>query len=152
MGPGPGMFWQHLGPDGMGPGMGRGWRHRGPDGKGMGMPKRVRFYTEGGGRLGLSEAQASQLRIMRFEFEKARVKRRADLQTAQIELEQLRSAEPADAKKGEAQIREVFTKKADLAVAAFDAQLAADKVLTDEQRAKVKARGGRGERGERGEQ
>lgn len=60
-----------------------------------------------------------QLRTMRFECEKASVKWRADLQTAQTELAQLQSEEPPDEKQVVAKIREVFAKVADMAVAAL---------------------------------
>ena len=123
---------------GMRPGMGSGMRGE--------MQDRVDFYLARGERLELSKEQIDQLRDLKFAFEKASVKRRADLQTAMIELQQLRSAESVDAKKVESRIREVFSKRAELAVAAFKAQTEADKVLTDEQRTGAKKSPWKGER------
>lgn len=132
MRPGMGRRWGHgrMAP-GMRPGMGPGMRGR--------MQDRIDFYLSQGDRLDLSKEQIAQLRDLKFAFEKASVKRHADLQTAMIELQQLRSAESVDAKKVESQIREVFSKRAELAVAAFKAQTEAGKVLTDEQRAQAKS-------------
>jgi Spy/CpxP family protein refolding chaperone len=98
----------------------------------------VDFYLGPGNCLGLSEAQIAQLRTQAFEFRKAGIERRAALETAALELEQMRQADPVDAKKVEAKIRELFAQRAELAVATFQAQQQADRILTEEQRAKAK--------------
>lgn len=107
-------------------------------GRGMRMAGQANFYLAPGIKLGLSEAQVTQLRTQAFEFRKAGIERRAALETAALELEQMRQADPVDARKVEAKIRELFAKRAELAVAAFQAQQQADQILTEEQRAKAK--------------
>jgi Spy/CpxP family protein refolding chaperone len=117
----------------LGPGSGM---MRGP---GMRMMGRVDFYLGPENPLGLSEAQLAQLRTQAFAFRKAGIERRAALETAALELEQLRQATPIDAKKVEAKIREVGALRTELAVAAFQAQQQTDQVLTSEQREKASA-------------
>lgn len=119
-------------PDRLGPGPGM--RHE----PGMRMMGPVDFYLGPGNCLGLSEAQITQLRDQAFEFRKAGIERRAALETAALELEQMRQADPVDAKKVEAKIRDLFAKRAEQAVAAFQAQQQADQVLTEDQRTKAK--------------
>ena len=121
----------------MGPRAGRqggGRMMGGPGGPGGGM---VDFHLAQAEELKLSEAQVTTLRAQAFEFRKGAVAARAAVETAELELENLHQTEPADAKKVEAKIREIFAKRADLAVAAFAAQQAADQVLTPDQRAQA---------------
>jgi Spy/CpxP family protein refolding chaperone len=102
-----------------------------------GMHGEVDFYLGLAEQLKLDEAQLARLRSQKFAFDKARVKQGALLQTAEIELQELRCVEPVDVGKVEAKIREVFAKRGEEAVAAFAAQVDADKVLTEVQRAQV---------------
>lgn len=96
------------------------------------------FYLNRAEELGLTQQQIEQLRNLKFEFEKANVQRQAALQTARLELQQLKSADNVDAKKVEAKIREIQNREADLEVATFQAQVRAKEVLTAEQKAKLK--------------
>jgi Spy/CpxP family protein refolding chaperone len=114
---------------------GMGWRGPaggGPDGAGP-----LAFFLGPGNPLQLSPGQAQQLRTLAFDFRKGAVAQEAAVRMAALELEQLSQAQPADARKVEAKIREVFARRADLAVAACQARLAAAQILTPEQRAKA---------------
>jgi Spy/CpxP family protein refolding chaperone len=122
----------------------------GPEGPGFrmgrGMGRWVDFHLRMADQLGLNEAQVAKLKAQKLDFDKAQVQRHAAVRTAEIELEALRTSEPVAADKVEAKIREVFAKRAEVAVAAFAAQTEADKVLTAEQAAKAKRPGPRPER------
>ena len=112
---------------------------KGMHGKMQGMHQGFGFYVNLAGKLDLTDAQLDQLRSIKFAFEKANIQREAALDIARLELKQLQSADPADAKKVEAKIREVYSKKADIRVALFQAKQKAFAVLTDEQKAQVKS-------------
>ncbi len=97
------------------------------------------FYLSHAEELGLSETQIEQLRGMKYEFEKGSVLRNAEIQVAQLELQQLKNADNVDLKKVEAKIREIQDRKADVEVATFQAQRGAKSVLTSEQESKLKS-------------
>lgn len=113
----------------------------GPAGAGPGGAGPLAFLLGPGNPLQLSEAQAQQLRTLSFDFRKAAVTQEAAVRTAELELEQLSQTQPADGRKIEAKIREVYAKRADLAVAAHQARMAAEQVLTPEQRSKAQQLG-----------
>ena len=130
----------------MGQGMHKGCMMGGMTGQGMmgsgmmgaGMRRGFGFYLNLAGQIDLAGAQIEKLRSMKFEFDKANVQRKAALQTARIELQQLKAQDNADVKKVEVAIRDVHAKQAELEIAVFQAQTEAQKVLTAEQRAKLK--------------
>ena len=124
---------------GMMGGMMQGGMMKGMHGKMQGMHQGFGFYVNFAGKLSLTDAQLEQLRSMKFAFEKANIQREAALDIAKLELKQLQAADPVDAKKVEAKIREVYNKKADLKVALFQAKQKAFAVLTDDQKAQVKS-------------
>lgn len=95
------------------------------------------FYLNRADQLGLSEVQVEQLRKLKFEFDKANVRRKADLQVAKLELKELKATPEVDAKKVEAKIREVHNLQAQIEANGFQAELNAKAVLTDEQKAKL---------------
>lgn len=105
----------------------------------MKMHKGFGFYLNKAEQLGLTGAQLKQLRNMKFAFDKAAIQRKATLETAKLELQQLKMAETIDAGKVEAKIREVKNRQADIEVALFQAKQKAKALLTEEQRAKVKS-------------
>jgi len=111
----------------------------GMHGKMQGMHQGFGFYLNLAGKLNLTDAQKKQLRNLKFSYEKANIQREAALETAKLELKQLQAADPVDAKKVEAKIREVYNKEADIKVALFQAKQKAFAVLTDAQKAQVKS-------------
>lgn len=104
----------------------------------QGMHSSFGFYLNQAEALGLTPQQTEQLRNLKFEFDKANVQRQAALQTARLELQQLKGADNPDGRKVEAKIREIQSKEADVQVATFQAQTKAKEVLTTEQKAKLK--------------
>lgn len=97
------------------------------------------FYLNLAKQLDLTDEQIKKLRDMKFAFEKDNIQRKSALETAQLELQQLKAAENIDAGKVAAKIREVQNRKADLEVALFQAEQNAKSILTDEQKAKIKS-------------
>ena len=100
--------------------------------------------------LGLNEAQYSQLRKARLEERKAAIRRRADLHVARLELDELLDASTPDEKAVAAKVKELNDLQAAALKARVDARLALGRMLTPEQREKLKHLRGPGRRGGHG--
>jgi len=118
------------GPQGPPPGRGQGM---GP-GQGMRMGGPARIKAE----LGLTDEQEAQLRQLHLDQRKAQIRRRADLQVARMDLQQLLSAKTVDDKAMAAKMKEINDLTAAGLKAHVDNQLALRKVLTPEQLEKMK--------------
>jgi Spy/CpxP family protein refolding chaperone len=100
--------------------------------------------------LGLSDAQYAQLRKARVEVRKAAIRRRADLQVARLELRELLDAPTPDEKAVAAKVKELNELQAAALKARVDARLTLGKMLSPEQREKLKEMRGPGRRGRGG--
>jgi Spy/CpxP family protein refolding chaperone len=96
------------------------------------------FYLPFADRLNLTAEQMKNLENIRFDFEKQSITRRASIATAALELQHTENAESPDDAKVEGAIRDLYGKKADQAIAAYQAEAKARNVLTPEQRAEAK--------------
>jgi periplasmic protein CpxP/Spy len=103
-------------------------------------------------QLGLTEAQASQLEKVRTDERRAAIQRRADVQLAKLELEQLMKADTVDEKAIAARVKQLTDLHGAALKARVDGRLALKKILTPEQQAKLRqlhAERPRGPRGDR---
>lgn len=103
--------------------------------------------------LGLSDQQVDELRSLFSQHHKGAIRQRADLQVARVELQELIHATNLDEKAIAAKVKAVADLQAAALRARVDGQLAVQKVLTPEQREKLRDlrpgfRGGRGPGGE----
>lgn len=111
---------------GMGPGMGQ---RQGP---GMGGPAHLKQA------LGLTDEQEAQLRKLHQDQRKARIRRRADLQIARMDLGELLGAKTVDEKAVALKMKEITDLTAAGIKAHVDGVLGMRKVLTPEQVEKMK--------------
>ncbi len=115
------------GPQGPPPGRGQGM------GPGMG-PGLAKIKAE----LGLTDEQEAQLRKLHLDQRKAQIRRRADLQVARMDLQELLAAKTVDDKAVAAKMKEINDLAAAGLKAHVDGQLGLRKVLTPEQVEKMK--------------
>lgn len=94
-------------------------------------------------QLGLTADQVTRLESLRAEFQKEAIRRSADLQIAETELEQLLQAEPVDLTKVEATLRQLESLRADLRLSRIKTIEQGKAVLTLEQRQKLASLGPR---------
>jgi len=89
--------------------------------------------------LGLSAQQVSSLQQMGLDTRRAFIKRRADVQLAELDLSSLLKAEPVDMGGVEAKVREIERLKSDGIIAGIRTNEATKAQLTPEQREQFKA-------------
>jgi Spy/CpxP family protein refolding chaperone len=122
---------------------GHGYRGQGHKGHGHGRPDAAEFIwhiLKAKEALGLSEDQATKLRSMGLNFKKDEVKKRADVELAEIDLHQLFHQQDMQSNAGEIEgaIRKLYGLKADVRIASFKAFQDARGVLTPEQLKKLR--------------
>jgi Spy/CpxP family protein refolding chaperone len=100
--------------------------------------------------LGLSDSQYAQLKKMRVDERRAAIRRRADMQIARLELNELLDASAPDEKVVAAKVKELNELQAAALKARVDARLALGKMLSPEQREKLNQMRGPGRRGGHG--
>ena len=83
--------------------------------------------------LNLSEAQEKQMQDLRFKHEKEMIGLRAELETRELAMKELRGVEPPNKKKLYAQIDQISETKTKIAKAKLDHRLAVQEILTPEQ-------------------
>lgn len=97
------------------------------------------FYNKWAGQLGLSEDQQDQLEGIWTSHRKSMIRKRADLEIAEVELkEALGKAEP-DYDDAKSKIKRIGDLREEIALAGLSAMQKARKVLTAEQLRKVKS-------------
>lgn len=89
--------------------------------------------------LGLSEAQASQLRKLWMDGRKARIRRHADVAIARLELDELLEAPQVDERAVSAKTKDLADLEAGALRSRVEARLAVRKALTPEQHDKLKS-------------
>lgn len=109
-----------------GTGRGKGWHGEGPN------PAVLKQ------ELGLTDEQAAQVQKLHQERRTQAIRRRADIQIARIELEQALEAATIDEKVVAAKVQTLTQLQADAVKARVDQRLAVAKLLTPEQRQKMK--------------
>ena len=98
-------------------------------------------------QLGITAAQAEQLRALRREAAKFRIRQRADMALKRMELQELLAAETPDRALIETKLREISDLQHALLKSRIDSRLALQDVLTPEQRTKMRALRGQRRRG-----
>jgi Heavy-metal resistance len=88
--------------------------------------------------LGLSAGQVQALERLRADFQKEAIRAEADLRVADMDLEQLLSAEPRDMAAIEAKIRQIEKRRADLRVARVRTIESGRALLSADQREKLR--------------
>jgi Spy/CpxP family protein refolding chaperone len=111
-------------------------RHRGMGGM---MLARIAQNPEMRERLGITPEQATKIRQETFEFRKARIRDRADVELRRVELEHLMSAETPDRVAIDKKLDELSAARLVEAKAAVHYHLAMREALTPEQRQKLRA-------------
>lgn len=102
--------------------------HKGPCG-----PEHEPFFLCCKEELGLTEDQVAKLKSIKLELKKEEIQRHAKIELAEIELNELLSAEEVDLTKVKAKIKEIESLRADGRFKEIQARVNAKKVLTPEQ-------------------
>jgi Spy/CpxP family protein refolding chaperone len=123
--------WAADGPGGHFKGPGR--RFKGVDKKAL-----VKYYMKLQEALKLTDQQIKELQSRNFAFQKEAVKERAAIQTATIELKEIKAQDQLDVKKAEAKIRQIASLQADMRIARMKHVEDARGVLTVEQKNTLK--------------
>lgn len=117
-------------------------------GRGAGYDK---MYLMAMRELKLSPEQKKQVESLRNEYKKRVIKSKADIKIAELELKELARADQVNLDRVKAKINEISTKKADLKFMRYKSLEEFKKVLTPEQRQKVKDMFAMADEGELGE-
>jgi Spy/CpxP family protein refolding chaperone len=99
----------------------------------------VSFILDHERELKLSAQQVQNLAAIRAEFQKQALKKRAELQVAELELDELRAKTPVDLGAVEAKIKQSDALKTELRIDSIKAVEAARAKLSPEQRTKLEA-------------
>ncbi|MEE9230383.1 MAG: periplasmic heavy metal sensor [Acidobacteriota bacterium] len=91
--------------------------------------------------LKLAPEQVQKLETLRLNFRKAAIKRSADLQVAELELDQLRRQQSVDLAKVEAQVKRIETLRAEQRLSRIRTIEEGKALLTAEQRERLKTLG-----------
>jgi len=121
------------------PGPPGGWQRGFGHGHGHRPPSFIRMLLMNRQELGLTTPQVDSLRKLGMDSRRAAIRRRADLQLAQLDLMSLRWSEPVDMGKIEAKVREIEKLKGDGRIAAIRTAEDGKTQLTAEQREKLKS-------------
>jgi len=121
------------------PGGEGGWQSGFGHGRGHRRPSFIRMLLMNRQELGLTTPQVDSLRKLGIDARRAAIRRRADLQLAQLDLMSLRLSDPVDMGKIEAKVREIEKFKGDGSIARIGTAEAAKAQLTAEQREKLKS-------------
>ena len=89
--------------------------------------------------MAITDEQENKLRTISTDFKKTKIKMKANVQLANIDLHELLRNESADLSDIETKLKNVHGLKADLLMASIKAKREAKGVLTDEQRQRMKA-------------
>ncbi|MGH2650743.1 MAG: Spy/CpxP family protein refolding chaperone [Actinomycetota bacterium] len=92
-------------------------------------------------QLGLTADQVTRLESLRAEFQKDAIRRSADLEIAETEVDELLRAEPVDLTKVEAKLRQLESLRSDLRLSRIKTLQQGKAVLTPEQRKKLTSLG-----------
>ena len=138
---------RHGGPYDYSRWFGRGYTRLGR-GRGSG-PERLLFSERARRKLGLSEEQGTRVHQLGLEARKNSIRRRADLEIKQLELEELLSAAEPDRAAIDRTVQEIGALHAARMKAGIDQRLNFQDVLTPEQRDKLREFREQGFRGRR---
>ena len=120
------------------PGRPGGWQRGSGHRHGHRKPSFVGILLMNREKLGLSTQQVDSLRKLGMDSKRASIRRKADVQLAQLDLMSLRFSDPVDMGKIEAKVREIEKLKGDGSIARIRTAEAAKAQLTAEQKEKLK--------------
>jgi Spy/CpxP family protein refolding chaperone len=89
--------------------------------------------------MAITDEQATKLHSIKTEFEKTKIKMKADMQLASVDLHDLLRNEQGDLGAVESKLKSLYDIRAGLYLASVKAGREAKAVLTDEQRSRMKA-------------
>ncbi len=89
--------------------------------------------------MAITDDQENQLQTISTNFKKTKIKMKAEVELANLDLHELLRNDQADLSDIESQLKNVHALKADLIMASVKAKREAKNVLTDEQRQRMKA-------------
>lgn len=89
--------------------------------------------------MGITEEQATKLQKIKTDFKKTKIKMKADMQLANLDLHELLRKDQEDLSAVESKLKNLFEMRANLYLASVKAEREAKDVLTDEQRSRMKA-------------
>jgi hypothetical protein len=121
------------------PGRSGGWQRGSGHRHGHRKPSFVGILLMNREKLGLSTQQVDSLRKLGMDSKRASIRRKADVQLAQLDLMSLRISDPVDMGKIEAKVREIEKLKGDGSIARIRTAEAAKAQLTAEQKEKLKS-------------
>lgn len=107
--------------------------------QGFRRPSFIRVVLMNQQELGLTTQQVDSLRKLGFDAGRAAIRRRAELQTAMLDLMDLRWSNPVDMGKVEAKVREIERARGDGTIARIRTAETARAQLTADQREKLKS-------------
>jgi Spy/CpxP family protein refolding chaperone len=88
--------------------------------------------------MGITDDQAEKLRTIKTDFEKKKIKMKADIQLASLDLHELLRDDKGDLGSVESKLKSLYDLRATMYMASVKAGREAKSVLTDEQRARMK--------------
>ncbi len=121
------------------PGRPGGWQRGFGPFQGFRRPSFIRMVLMNQRELDLTAQQVDSLRKLGFDAGRAAIRRRADLQTAMLDLMDLRWSNPVDMGKVEAKVREIERVRGDGTIARIRTAEAVKGELTADQREKLKS-------------
>ena len=89
--------------------------------------------------MAITDDQAAKLQTIKTEYEKTKIRMKADMQLASLDLHELLRNDQGDLSAVESKLKHLFETRAALYLASVKAGREARAVLTDEQRARMKA-------------
>ena len=128
MGPhGSGMYGEH--------GMGQQMTGHGPHQSASAFIDHILKFKEG---MAITDDQAAKLHAIRTEFEKTKIRMKADMQLTSVDLHELLRDDKGDLGAVESKLKNLFELRAAMYLASVKASREAKSVLTDEQRSRMK--------------
>ncbi|MCA9472544.1 MAG: Spy/CpxP family protein refolding chaperone [Nitrospirales bacterium] len=110
--------------------------HMGPHQSASEFIEHVLKFKDG---MAITDEQAAKLRSVETEFKKEKIKMKAEVELANLDLHELLKNEESSLSDIEAKLKNVHNLEADLLMASIKAKREARAVLTDEQRSRMKA-------------
>ena len=89
--------------------------------------------------MAITDDQAAKLRSIKTNFEKTKIRMKADIQLTSVDLHELLRDDQGSLNEVGAKLKTLYDKKADMYLASVKASRDAKAILTDEQRSRMKA-------------
>jgi Spy/CpxP family protein refolding chaperone len=130
------MQGMHGGRMCMGKGRGEGWTHD-PMGRMLHHSGGPGFYEMHAEHLELSDGQMTQIKGIWSDHKKAAIRKKADIEIAEMELQEILDRQPVDFDKAKSKIERIGSLRQDVQVGVLEAMRKSHDVLTEEQSGKL---------------